>query len=195
MLVFSGVLSVVEYWWVTSFVEKPLQNLALTQTYALTAATYLYFAILAGPLSFTFKWIPFRWHYIKARRAIGVSTFYFALLHAYRGFYGEIGGFSGVVNQPVFYIIAITLSSIALFILFLMAATSFDYMVSKLTFPLWKKLHRFVYIASIFVLIHALLIGSHFRDLKGPIPIIAFIAILFLLLLEFLRITAFLKKQ
>lgn len=188
VLLFSGILSVAIYHWVTSSVERPLQNLTLVQYYALTAMIFLYLTLLAGPFCYTFRSLPLRAQYLKARRAIGVSAFFFAILHVYRGFFGELGGFGGLQFLPGNYLLAIMLSLTALIILFLMAATSFDFMVAKLTFPVWKKLHRFVYFAGIFILVHALLIGSHFRDFSTPIPIVAFVLISFLLILEGMRI-------
>lgn len=195
VLLFSIVLSLGIYTFVTSTVEKPLQNLTLVQTYALIAMTFLYLALLAGPFCFTFRNFPLRARYLKARRAIGVSAFYFASLHAYLAFFGEIGGFEGLPNFPGFYLIAILLSFTSLFILFLMAATSFDFMVAKLTFPVWKKLHRLVYLVGIFILVHAFLIGSHTKDFSTPIPYIGGLALIFLLSLEIPRIIVFIKKK
>ncbi len=44
-----------------------------------------------------------------------------------------------------------------------MAATSLDYAVDKLGFKNWKLLHRLVYGASAAVLVHVILIGTHFE--------------------------------
>ncbi len=186
VLLFSVSLSVFIYfssWNVTQ----------LTQTYALTAAAYLYLTLLIGPLCYRFKSIPFRVQYIKARRAIGVSVFYFGFLHAYFAFFGVLGGFASLPTLPGKYLIAIALSFTALIILTLMAATAFDFMIEKLGFNKWKFLHRFVYLVGVFVLIHALLIGSHFQNF-GIVPIISFVAIAFLLFLEIPRVINFLAE-
>lgn len=157
VLIFSLFLSVIEY-------VLAKKTIVLVPVYAYTAVFYLYLALLAGPLTKLFIWFPMRAQYIKARRAIGVSAFFFALLHARFAFFDLLGGFSSLPTFNGTYLIAITLSSIALLILTLMAATSFDYMVKKLTFPKWKMLHRFVYVAALFILIHAILIGSRFQE-------------------------------
>ena len=52
-----------------------------------------------------------------------------------------------------------------------------------MTFIRWKLLHRLVYAAGIFVLIHALLIGEHFQN-PNPISITATVLIGFLIYLE-----------
>src|SRR5258708_1943827 len=159
VLIFSVLLSVGFYLYVRLTIpEGALQIIRLTQYYALSALTYLYLAVLAGPLMYVAKWFPFRAQYLKARRAIGVSAFYFGLLHALLAFFGQLGGFAGLFFLSGNYLLAISLSFTALVILFLMAATSFDAMVTKLTFPKWKLLHRFVYLVIVLILIHALML-------------------------------------
>lgn len=196
VLIFSLIFSISVYVWVTATIPQgSLQIIRLTQAYSLTAITFLYFVLLAGPFCYTFRKFPFRAQYLKARRAIGVSTFYFAFLHANFAFFGELEGFGGLGFLSNKYLLAISLSFTALIILSLMTATSFDFMIAKLTFPKWKLLHRFVYLAGILILIHALLIGSHFKDLSGVIPNILFIALAFLLLLEAPRFLNFLRDS
>lgn len=199
VLVFSVCLSALIYGWVITTISSPaLQIIRLTELFALTAVTFLYLAVIAGPFCFTFKQVlpaKFRAKYLKARRALGVSAFYFAFIHANFAFFGELGGFPGLAFLTPVYLIGITLSFTALIILFLMAATSFDKMVTLMTFPKWKRLHRFVYLAGLFVVIHALLLGTNFSDLSSTIPQVFFAALSFLLLLEGLRIDAQLRKR
>ncbi len=187
ILVFSFLLSAFFAIYINNSFSGSIKLIKITQTYALTAAGYLYFALLAGPFCYNFK-TPFNSAYLKARRAIGVSAFYFALLHASYGFFGELGGFESLPFLNLKYLIAISLSFTALLILSLMAATSFDFMVKFMTFKKWKFLHRFVYLASFFILIHALLIGGHFRDFKNPVSVGFAVSILFLVYLEGKRI-------
>ncbi len=196
VIVFSLIFSLGVYYWVTSTSSsEQTQLIRLQQIYALTALAFLYLALLVGPLCFSFQKFPFRDQFLKARRAIGVSAFYFGLLHALLSFFGQLGGFQGLGFLSDKYLLAITLSFIALIILFLMALTSFDAFIAKLTFPRWKLLHRFVYLAGVFILIHALMLGTHFYDLSTLIPQILFIALMFLLALEALRFDAFLQKK
>lgn len=196
VLTFSTFLSFAVYFYVIFTIpEGTVQTITLTQIYALTSITYLYFALLAGPFCYIFKRFPFRGQYLKARRAIGVSAFYFALLHSNLGFFGQLGGFAGLGLLSIKYLLAITLSFTALIILFFMAATSFDFMVEKLTFLRWKLLHRLVYAASLLILTHALIIGTHFQDLSTIIPQIFFAAFTFLFFLEALRFENFIQEK
>lgn len=166
----------------------------LTQVYALTTVTFLYFTLLASPLTRTFTYLPYRGSYLKARRALGVSAFLFAFLHGYFAFFKVIGGFEGLRNLPQSYLFGVLLGSISLTILFLLTATASDYAVSKLTYPRWKMLHRLVYLAAIFTLIHAMLVGSHFKNLSDVIPKVFFTAGGILLVLEAVRFGKYLTR-
>jgi DMSO/TMAO reductase YedYZ heme-binding membrane subunit len=197
VLLLSGLFSGGVYIWaLLTFPDRPnIQIIRLTQFYSLTSVTYLYLALLAGPLTYTFRFLPFRQHYLKARRALGVSAFYFGLLHGSIAFFGQLGGFAGLAYLSSNYLIAISLSFTALVILSAMAITSFDFVIAKMKFKRWKMLHRFVYLGSVFILIHALMLGTHFRDLSATIPQIMFIAVFFLLILEGLRFDYFIQNK
>lgn len=191
VLLFSFFLSFIIFFAVKNLAPLSSQTIKLTQIYAMTAVFFLYLALLIGPFCYNFK-TPYNSLIIKARRAIGVSAFYFAGFHYLLGFYGVLGGFSALFTLEPKYLLAISLSFTALMILFLMASTSFDFMIKKMTFRKWKLLHRFVYIAGIFILIHALLIGEHFQSFN-PISIFSAILIIFLLYLEGKRVIANIK--
>lgn len=194
VLLFSIILSLAIYFrTIQSIPEVSLQIISLTQYYALITITYLYLTLLATPLTRLFTFLPFRGKYIKARRALGVSTFYFGLLHGCFAFFGELGGFPALSSLPGKYILGISLSFTSLVILALMTATASDSMIDKLGFGKWKMLHRLIYVASIFILIHALLLGSHFQSLSGAIPRIFLVALLVLLILESIRFVKYLK--
>ena len=196
ILLFSIVFSAAVYLLVSMTIPSgSLQTIRLTEIYALTAAAFLYLALLAGPLCYVFRGLPFRAMYLKGRRAIGVSAFYFSFLHFLLTFFGQLGGFPGLSFLNDKYLFALSLSFTALVILFLMAITSFDAVIAKLTFPKWKLLHRFVYLAGFLILIHVVLLGSHFQNLFGLIPQIFFAALAFLLMLEGNRFDAFLQKK
>jgi hypothetical protein len=62
-----------------------------TQWYAGLAFVFLYLTLLAGPLYTTRRLAG-----MEARRALGLSTCYFALLHSYFGFYRFVGGLDGL---------------------------------------------------------------------------------------------------
>src|SRR2546427_2389496 len=62
-----------------------------TQWYAGLSFVFLYLTLLAGPLRPTRRLAS-----MEARRALGLSTCYFALLHSYFGFYRFVGGLDGL---------------------------------------------------------------------------------------------------
>lgn len=183
------------YLYVDANFPKNLQPRRLTQFYALAAISYLYVTLLASPLTRAFPWLPYRGPYLKARRALGVSAFFFAVLHARNAFWGLLGGFAGVLKLSGDTFWAVLAGITSLFILTLMAATAFDFMVEKLTFPRWKSLHRLVYLASVLIIFHAFTLGEHFQDLSGGIPIVFVVLVAFLLILETKRIVTFLQNN
>lgn len=192
----SIVLSYGIYFYTVQIIPtERLQTIRLTQWYALLSLGYLYVAMLAGPLCYTFFTIPFREYFLKARRALGVSAFYFGLLHACIAFFSQLGGFEGLGFLSNKYLLAIGLSFTALLILFFMAATSFDSIIRIMHFKRWKILHRLVYIASILILIHALMLGTQFSDLSQFIPQLFFGLFAFLIVLEAIRFDAFLQEK
>lgn len=167
----------------------------LTQLYGLTALGYLYLTLLIGPLMHYFYSFRFRNHLLKSRRAIGVSGFYFATLHSSIAFFGQLGGFPGLGFLSNTYLIAITLSFIAYIILLTMAGTAFDWVIARMKFKKWKLLHRLIYLAILLIVIHGLMLGTHFMDLSSSIPQIFAAAFGLLLILEAPRVDLFLKKS
>lgn len=195
ILSFSFVLGISLYLFVSQTAKSSsLLQIRLAEYYALTATIFLYLALLATPLYTVFPRLFFKPLYIRSRRAIGVSAFFFALAHATIAFFGLLGSFAGLSLLNGKYLLAISFSFTALLILSLMAATSFDFMVKKLGAK-WKKLHRFVYLAALLITIHALLLGTHFADLTRLIPKIYFVALFFLLTLETIRFKLYLTKR
>src|ERR1700754_2695362 len=82
ILFFSLLLSVILFLWTRiSYSGLTLQNIRLTQLFALTSVIYLYLSLLASPLFHSFPNLQIRPLYLKSRRALGVSAFYFGLLH------------------------------------------------------------------------------------------------------------------
>jgi sulfoxide reductase heme-binding subunit YedZ len=131
------------------------------QIYGLIAVILLYLATILTPLSKL-------WHDKKimplllfSRRAIGVSAAYFAILHTIIVLVYQADGWSGLSLLPTRFKVAFILGGGALLILTLMALTSFDKAIAWMTFPRWKKLHRFVYPAGVLVIVHVWLIGTH----------------------------------
>lgn len=85
------------------------------------------------------------------KRIFGVSSFFYALLH-FSVYFIDAGSvenfFSGF--QRNFVIIG----SVALSVLFLLAATSFDWVIKKMRKKNWKKFHRLVYLVIILLFFH-----------------------------------------
>jgi len=188
ILVTSFLFSIVVYFFITSTIK-------LEQIYGLTSLAFLYFALLIGPFFYTFKTFPLKDPLLTGRRAIGVSAFYFALLHASLTFFGQLGGFEGLGFLENNYLFAVILGFSSLCILFVLTLTSIDWLVNKMNFHHWKVLHRFVYLAGVLILIHALMLGTHFGDLSGVISQITFAALAFLLFLEAPRFDKLLFKN
>jgi len=184
VLIGSIILSLIVYIWIIATTDVGIpQTAKLVQTYGFISIIYLYVTLLAGPFCYTFKSFLYRAYYLKARRGLGVATFYFAFLHTTISFFGQLGGFAGLGFLDNNYLFAVILGFTAFFILSLLAITSFDYVVVKLSFPRWKLLHRFVYLAGILILVHIVMLGTHYSDLSSIISQITFIALGFLLLL------------
>ncbi len=167
----------------TTIHSEQLQIIRITQWFALSATFYLYAALFIGPLS-RFVTNGFIQMWLKARRALGVSAFLFGLLHGCFAFFGQLGGFQGLLFLDKWYLLAISFSFTALLILAIMASTSFDFIIVKLKFRRWKIIHRFVYIAGIFILIHALMLGTHFQNLSSLFPVLFYLGLAVLLLMH-----------
>jgi DMSO/TMAO reductase YedYZ heme-binding membrane subunit len=196
VLLFSFFLAVGIYIWITATIPPSQSRISkLTETYALCAASFLYLALLVSPILHQFPRLPFRGDILKARRAIGFSAFLFAVIHTSFAFFGELGGFAGLPFLSNKYLLAGGLGLMALIILTLMASTSFDFMVAKLRYRKWKMLHRFVYLAGLALIIHILMLGTHFVNVSSLIPQIFFILLTILLLLEGLRFDDYLQKR
>jgi DMSO/TMAO reductase YedYZ heme-binding membrane subunit len=170
--------------------------LKLEQTYGLTAFAFLYFTLLAGPFCYTFKSFPYVKQYLTSRKALGISTFYFAVLHSTINFFFLLGGFEGLQYLDNKYLLAISFGFIALCILFVLTITSIDWLMIKLQvkFKHWKLLHRLIYFAGLLILAHALLLGTHFSKLSSLIPQAVFFALAFLFILEAPRIDGIVQK-
>lgn len=183
VLCITFVIALSVHLYVETFIDSGSQAIIETQSYAFLAVGYLYFALLVGPLSRITRF-PYVDLYLKARRSLGVSAFFFALLHTYNAFFDYIGGWQAYLQLPLNYHIATALSFTALLILSLMAATSFDFIIKKLTFRKWKRLHQMIYIGGIFIVIHTALIGQHISAFGSIISDIFFLGVTLLVSLH-----------
>ncbi len=171
-----------------------LGKIRLAEVYGFLSAGCLYIALLIGPLYGTFRDFPGYPFMNRARRAFGVSCFLFALTHSLMSFFWLLQGFAGLPFLSGAFGINLIFAALALFILFLLFATSTDWAFETLGMY-WKKLHRFAYLAGVIVFLHVLLLGSHFVSLSTPLATITVTAVLFLLLLEAARFDSFAREK
>jgi len=171
-----------------------LQMIRIEQAYGFVSIFLLFVAMLASPLTKAFPNAPYNNFYLHARRAIGVLAFYYAALHVGVSFFAQLGGFAGIKYYSAEYRLSIVLGVIALSVLFVMAATSLDWVVKFMTYPRWKLLHRLVYMAGIAVLAHVVLIGSHYADIN-LLSALTIVAVLVLLRFEQQRIRNFIASK
>jgi len=172
-----------------------LQIIRIEQIYGFIALGLIYFALLASPLTAVFPGFRYREQYIFARRGIGVAGFYFAVLHTALAFFGQLGGFTGVKYYTTTYSVSISLGTLALVVLLIMALTSFDGIIRAMSYRRWKLMHRSVYIAGLAIIVHFALIGSQYMNGVDAFFIITYLLIALLLVLEVLRFRIYLKKR
>lgn len=195
ILMVATVFAIGLYFYVTMVVTFPnLQIIRLTQVYAFSALGFLYLSLIVSPLYAAFPKLPLKPIASKTKQAFGLTAWGFAGLHAYFAFFKTLGGFKGFWYLSGSIQIAILLSSFALTILTIMAVTSPSFMHKALG-NYWKKLHRFVYLAGLAIIVHFLMIGSHFFDTYKVLPTIVLSLILILIALELLRLYRYILKK
>lgn len=163
----------------------------LVRSLGLASVAFLYLSLLASPLYIVFPHFPYKPVYIKARRAIGVAAFFFAILHGSFALFGELGGIQALSFLTGSYLLAIWIGIFNALALTLLAATSFD-SINKLMGKNWKRLHQTVYIVAVLVLVHVILIEVNFRSLN-PTSVFGIVVVLFLLTLEGLRLYKYIQ--
>ncbi len=162
------------------------------QVFGLLCIFYWYFALVISPIGYVVgkqrtKKLEF------ARRAIGVSAFYFALLHASVAVWGQLGGLGQLQYLPSLFKWSLLGGVVALAILLVMTATSFDAVVKYMTFRKWKWLHRLVYVGGIVAMLHVWSIGTHLA--YSGVQLTAFIALVVLNGLELFRVTKLVNQK
>lgn len=170
-----------------------LFTIRVQQVFGYLCLIYWYFALIISPLGRVYTNKPVMALLQFSRRGLGVSAAYFALLHVIIALWGQLGGISGALLLPSWFIWSFAYGLVGLIILTLMAATSFDKVITFMTFRRWKWLHRFGYIGGTLVLMHVWMIGTHMAYLS--FRSIIFIMLALLLLLESLRICSLLAKK
>jgi methionine sulfoxide reductase heme-binding subunit len=116
----------------------------------LLALVLLVATLCATPLKLTLGWT---WP-LRIRRTLGLLAFFTALLH-FVMYLGPDQGFdiaavlSDIVKRPF-----IGVGFLALVLLVPLAWTSSKRAVQQLTFPIWQRLHRIVYVIAVLAVLH-----------------------------------------
>lgn len=161
------------------------RSLAPALWFGLFSTVALYLALLVGPWVAVFPRLPGGAVALHARRALGIWSAVFALFHAWFGFFGWVGGFADLSLWSWDYQLSLLAGLVALGILVVLAATSFDRAVSALG-GAWKRLHRTVHLAAVLVFAHVVSITIHLVDLR-PWQVGWFLALALLLVLQAVR--------
>lgn len=161
------------------------------QVFGLLCILYWYTALVISPIGYVIGKQRMR-HIEFARRAIGVSAFYFALMHAAVALWGQLGGPSQLQFLPSLFKLSLLGGTIALVVLLVMAATSFDKIIGFMTFRRWKWLHRLVYFGGIMAVLHIWSIGTHLT--YSTVQLAALIALVLLAGLELFRVTKLVNR-
>ncbi|AHB40288.1 TPA: hypothetical protein DHW62_03900 [candidate division WWE3 bacterium] len=169
----------------------PFDSLPQPSRYAFLAVIFLYSTLMVSPLTIVFPNIPYKLTFLRARKALGISSFFFALTHALTAFRDSLGGFQGIVLFSLRELLPYIIGASALLILTAMAATSPPSMVNRLG-RYWKRLHRFVYLAGVLILVHVAMVP---KSIKLPIVLnyLIFAMVGFLIVLELIRFNRFLS--
>lgn len=184
VLVFSGLRILID--------GDQLFYIRSQQVFGLLCVLYWYFALIISPLGYVIgkhrtKRLEF------ARRGIGVSAFYFVLLHAVIALWGQLGGLAQLGYLPDLFKWSLVMGLMAFCVLMIMAGTSFDLVVKKMTFRWWKWLHRLVYIGGVLAVLHIWSIGTHLA--YGGVQLAAFIALVILAGMELFRVTRIVNQK
>ncbi|HVX23897.1 MAG TPA: ferric reductase-like transmembrane domain-containing protein [Candidatus Saccharimonadales bacterium] len=157
-----GVLLVtLETWWWASVNYSGTQLFAtrLEEVYAWLALGLLIWAVTIGPLYSALPRLPGNSLMRDGRRLFGVGAAWFATLHVSIA-YAALFHWANPLDLPRIYQQSFLFGITALMVLLAMAGTSFDRAFHGMG-VWWFRLHRFVYLAVGFSLLHAFLIGTH----------------------------------
>lgn len=192
VLAFSLLLSIAIFAWLRlSIPSDQLFYIRLQQSYGFVCLLYLYVALIISPLGHVIGKQRMK-HLNFSRRGIGVSAFYFGLLHAGIALFTQLGGIDQLHYLPDIFKLSLAGGAIALVVLGLMAVTSFDKVITFMTLRRWKWLHRLVYASGILIILHIWMIGTHLAYIG--MQIVGFSLLVILFGLELFRITKQLNR-
>ena len=152
-----------------------------TQWYAGLAFVFLYLTLLVGALKPASRATG-----TEARRALGVSTCWFALLHSWFGFYRFVGGLDGLRWWSRYFAGSLFAGLVALVLLCVLAIASLPALVRRMG-RYWKPTQRLLYIAAVLILIHGVTVTIHLIHLRAVL-IVTWVCLVLLLALELRRL-------
>jgi len=158
-----------------------------TQWYAGLSFVFLYLTLVAGPLYTTRRLAG-----MEARRALGLSTCYFALLHSYFGFYRFVGGLDGLRYWSRYFAWSLFAGLLALVLLCALAIASLPWLVRRMG-RYWKPTQRLLYVAAILTVIHGVTVTIHLPHLRA-ILIVAYGFLVVLVALELRRLDRYVTR-
>ena len=175
----ASVLVTIEVlWWGRAvFGDTPLATIRIQEAYAWISTGLLAAALMIGPVLKAFPALPGKQLLREARRMVGISAFWFGLLHALIPYFKQFNT-ADASRLPDIYQWSLLLGVVGLFILMLMAFTSFDGAMKSMG-VWWFRLHRFVYLAALAILLHAFMIGAHATS-AGVLIALAAVALLWI---------------
>lgn len=195
LIVFGGsfLYAIIAYVIIYTTISSPItQTIRLEQVYALTALSLLYTILITKPLQVFFPENVLVKQLAAVRKYLTLSVIFFAVIHASLAFFGQLGGFNGLFFLSSTYLIAIGLSFTGL--LLLLPVVFLLYYKHPLPSYLLIVSDRLLSGIGLLILIHALMLGSHFIDLMKFIPQIFTVLIAVYVLLEALRIDRWLRS-
>lgn len=194
VLVFSFLLSIfVTCWLRLRVMDDQLYYIQLAQSFGFLSIACLYMTLIISPVQKIIGKPDWMENVIFARRAIGVSAAYFALLHAGIALQAELGGFGGLALLPDRFVWPLILGIAALVVFCILACISLDKMVVFLGYRRWKWIQRSVYVCGILIIIHVWAIGVHLGP--GVIRNVCLAALVVLFGLESWRAVSFLAER
>lgn len=193
ILVFSFLLSLATVAWLRlNIASDQVFYIRLQQVFGLASVAWWYLALVISPVGYIVG--QRRIGGLKfARRAIGVSAFYFAVLHSVVAVFGQLGGVQQITYLPELFKWSLGLGLVALVILLILTITSFDAVVKYMTFVRWKWLHQLVYLGGVLAMLHIWMIGTHLAYTGTRVGV--FIMLVILLGLELYRITKLINDK
>ena len=128
-----------------------------------------------------------KWRLLKYRRAVGLYAFFYGFLHFLNYMVLDYFFDWSLILEDIFKRPAITFGMLAFTLLIPLAITSIKYFMKKMAAN-WQKLHRLIYVITIFAVIH------NYMMVKADVLIPVIHAIILCSLLAF-RVYLSLEKQ